>query len=343
VISPDHINRILVINLKYLGDIIVCTPAIKALRTAYPNSRITYMIRKEYVSAVAAEPSIDDTLLFDYSIRTLKGIKRLKEELRWVRRIRSGNYDAVIALHPGDRYTLWAWLSGAMYRVAPRKQGFGYLNTIRVDVYEDTISYREYYLSIVAAFGALPVTRKTEFIVPVRAGQWSEEFFRDHGRGNTRTLISIHPGASEPSKIWPAELFALLIQKLSALHNTSIVLLQGPMERQIIDRIKRSVSTPLCIVDTTSDIGRMAAIIQRSNLCIVNDSAARHLSVAVGTPTLALLPDDTRSTWHFYQREDGHYTILGKRNPGTETSQPFLGEISVDIVFENVKELLNLR
>jgi ADP-heptose:LPS heptosyltransferase len=209
-----------------------------------------------------------------------------------------------------------------------------------VEVYEDTISYLEYYLNIVAAFGAPPITRKTEFIVSAEAEQWSEDFFRKIDFSKHHTLISIHPGASDPSKIWPADHFALLIQKLNSLRNTTIVLIQGPMERSIMEKIQQSISIPLCIVDTSSDVGIMAAIMKRSHLCIVNDSGARHLAVAVGTPTLTLFPDDKLPLWNFYYPEDGHHTILGKRNTGLDQSTPFLDSIPVDTVFNKVKEIL---
>ncbi len=336
-IAPKHI---LAVNLKYLGDIIVITPALKALRRAYPECRITYMVRTEYSGAVATCADIDDILPFDFSIRKLRGFARLKAELRWVRTLRRTAADTYIEFHPGDRYTLWGWLSGAKNRIGPGKQAFSYLLTHKVAVYEDSKSYLEYYLDIANAAGAPTVTRRTEFVPSESSRAQAAEFLGRHGITENLSIIAIHPGASEPSKIWSARNFGALVSRLALIPDVRVVLFRGPMEGEAIRSIESSAEVPVPVIDTRSDVGIMAAVMERSTLCLSNDSAARHLAAAVGTPTLTLFPEDKTETWHFYKECDGHHVIVGRRIIPSDGAVPYLGDITVDAVYNKLVALL---
>jgi len=344
VINHQQIRRILIINLKWLGDLIVSTPVFKTLRKDYPHSNICVMVRKEYETVLKTNPHIDEIIPFDYKIRSLTGWKRLREEIHWVKKLRAKHFDAVISLHPGDRLAWWAWLSGARYRVAPRKQSFGYLYNIQVDVEEDTKSYLEYYLDVVRAFDAKPVTWNTEFIVSDKLGMWAGQLLRQHGIMPEHVVIGVHPGASEPSKIWPAENFAELIERLLTYPHLKIIFFQGPNEKAIISKISSLMSMAPFVVDTSNNVEQMAALMKRCNLCIVNDSGARHLAVAVNVPTLTFFPADRLTTWQFYTEEDKHYVLLGNRFETSEcqNSSPFLDSITVDDAFNKVRDILQL-
>jgi ADP-heptose:LPS heptosyltransferase len=344
LINHQEIRRILVINLKYLGDLIVSTPAIKALRNSYPQSAICVMVREEYGSVLKGNVEIDEILPFNCGIRSLKGWKRLQEEIKWMRRLRERNFDAVISLHPGDRLALWAWLSGARYRVAPRKQSFGYLYNIKVDLEEGSKSFLEYYLDIVAAFDAKPITRKTEFLVSDTAEKWAEQLLRLEGMDSNHVVIGVHPGASEPSKAWCADNFAALADKLLANPRVKIIFFKGPKERAIIARISELMTNAFLVVDTSNSIERMAALMRRCRLCIVNDSGARHLAVAVHAPTLTFFPVDKLASWDFYSEEDDHYMLIGKSVSTAESGRyaQFLDSITVDDAFDKVSDILRL-
>lgn len=344
MIDHQQIRQILVINLKWLGDLIVSTPVFKTLRKDYPHSNICAMVRKEYETVLRANSHIDEIIPFDYAIRRLTGWKRLREELHWMKKLRAKHFDAVISLHPGDRLALWAWLSRARYRVAPRKQSFGYLYNIRVDVEEDTKSYLEYYLDIVSAFDTTPVTRQTEFVVSDPVEEWAGQFLQQQGIAPEHVVIGVHPGASEPSKIWPAENFAELIERLLMYPNLKIILFQGPNEKAIVSKISSLMSTAPFVADTSDNVEQMAALMKRCNLCIVNDSGARHLAVAVNAPTLTFFPADRLTTWQFYAEEDKHYVLVGNRVEASESriSSPFLDSITVDDAFNKVRDILQL-
>ncbi len=152
-------------------------------------------------------------------------------------------------------------------------------------------------------------------------------------------IIGIHPGASEPTKIWSSENFAGLIQKLALIGKTKIILIAGPNEEKVVDSIFSKANNENFFVYKSKDVNRTAALISKCSLFISNDTGTRHLSVALKIPVIALMPDDNLKCWNFYDDSDNHFVLIGKRF-FPEKGIPFLGSINVDEVFNKVKEVL---
>lgn len=332
-------QKILVINTKYLGDLIVSTPALRALRKSFPAALITLLVRSEYKDVLAGNPNIDEIIAFDFSIKTIKGWGRLKAEYAFVKLLRREKFDTVISLQSGDRYAQWAFLSGAGRRVAPEKQNLSFLLTDKVKVYEDTISYLDYYLKLVLASGALENGRKTEFILDENNRGWLSGFLDNHGIKNEDTVVAIHPGASEPTKIWPLENFINLIDRLLENPGMKIILLLGPAELKLAGCFGNGKKGKIITADTSDSIQKLALLIARSDLFISNDSGARHIAAALDIPSITLFPEDKTSAWKFYEDLGSQHFIKGKRNSG-EHEKSFLGSIDPATVYSKAIEIL---
>jgi heptosyltransferase-2 len=331
--------KILVINTKFLGDLIVSTPGLKALREKNPASEIVLLARKGYEDTLRNNPNISRIISFDFGIKKKNFFSRISSEIIFIRQIRKEKFDVIISLHPGDRIAFLTWFSGAKIRIAPRKQPFNFLFNVPVDVEEDSISYLDYYNKLISAFVKESINGKTEFFVNGPDTIWAEEFLSKNNIGKNDLVIGIHPGASEPTKIWPSEKFAELIQKLISIGKTKIILIAGPNEEKIVDYIFNCVNNENLFVYKSNDVNLTAALIKRCKLFISNDTGTRHLSVALKTPVIALMPDDNLKYWNFYDDTDNHFVITGKRF-FPENGTPFLDSIAVDKVFNKVKEVL---
>ena len=339
MLNNESIKKILIINAKYLGDLIVCTPAIKSIRNSFPQASISVLVREEYKNVLAGNPNINDIIPFDFSLKKVNGWKRIKAELNFVKLLRSKKFDAVVSLQSGDRYTEWAFLSGAKLRVAPKKQSMSFLLTNKVEVYEDTISYLNYYLQIAEAFGGKAVDRTTEFYLSKDFKEWTDEFKLKTRISDEDILVGIHPGASEPSKIWPFENFSKLIELLLMDARIKVLLFGGPAENKLMEKFQNGFSERLILADTSEDIQQLAWLINECKLFIANDSGARHIAAALKVKTLTLFPEDKLSCWKFYDEEDGHYFIIGKRNV-EESLKMFLNGIEVEKVYDKAKQIL---
>jgi len=341
IINYSSVKKILVVATKFLGDLIVSTPGLKALRQKFPNAEIVLLVRSEYENVLRNNSNIDRIISFDFNIRNEQVLHRVKKELSFWKKIRKEKFDTVISFQPGDRIAFLSLISGARYRIAPRKQSFRYLFNIKIDVDEDTISYLDYYNKIISGFINEPINLKREFFISKENETWAEEFLRSHNFANDDTLVCIHPGASEPTKIWPAENYAQLIGKILSINKMNILLIEGPKEEKIVADILMGMKSKNVFVYKSDDINLTAALISKSKLFISNDTGTRHLSVALKTPVIALMPEDNQNCWNFYGESDNHYTLSGKRFFPVEGT-PYLGSISVDDVFTKLKSVLHL-
>jgi ADP-heptose:LPS heptosyltransferase len=127
-----------------------------------------------------------------------------------------------------------------------------------------------------------------------------------------KDLIAVHPGATGDYKIWPPERFASLIDHLHGLSGVQVVLCGGAFDTPVLHAIKQRLHQRVAVVDTSLSIGDLAAVLQRSLLCISNDSGPRHLAVAVGTPTLALFRQFHEREWRVYPESPACATLVGR-------------------------------
>lgn len=335
--------KILVINIKYLGDLIVSTPGLNALRKAKPEAEIVFLLRKGFEDVLKNNPSINRIITFDPSMKGNSGFKKIAAGIKFIKKIHDEKFDVVIALHPGDRIAFWAWFSGAKTRIAPHKQSFGSLFNKRVKVFEDSISYLEYYNQIISAFIGKYESTVTEFFIPGEDEIWADNFLKENNFNSDKKIIGIHPSASEPTKIWPATKFIELIKKLLS-ENIEILLIEGPQDKLICEKIKSAFAGNELKYFRSEKISQTAALIKKCNLFITHDTGTRHLSIAVGIPVLALLPEDNLKFWNFYDRIDFHHSLIGKRYIEEKDSKRdgYLDGISVNEVFEKAAGLLEL-
>lgn len=331
--------KILIVNIKFLGDLIVSTPALRSLRKKYPDAEIVIIVRKEFEDVLKYNPYINRIILFDAKIKGNKGIENFIKGIKFIKKIREEKFDVFIALHPGDRISFWAWFSKAKIRIAPSKQSFSFLINRKVDVYENTISYLEYYNQIVSTFGVQIDSNKTEFFIPKEDEIWAEQYFQNYEL-NKKLVVCIHPGASEPSKIWPSENFVNLINLLKAHSEIKILLISGPKDREICSVILNSFNDKSLMFYNSFSILKTAALIKKCALLITHDTGTRHLAVALRVPVLALLPEDNSDCWNFYSSVSNHYSLIGERIYLQNKS--FLGNIEMDDVYKKIGEILSL-
>lgn len=333
-------QNILVINLKYLGDLIVSTAALRAIKCSYPKAKITVLVKDDYKEVLRGNKSIDEIISYDFSIKKQKGLARLKSEFNFLKKLRSYKFDAVVSLQAGDRFVLWSFLCGAKIRVAPIQNNFSFVLTHKADVYEDTISYMEYYLRIAEEFGANRDGEVVDFILDEKYSNWSQtELNKKHISHNCK-LICIHPGAGEDSRKWKIDNYDVLVKRILAETNYRVLILLGPQElkhRAVFESIASSDS----VIDVSGNIQHLAWVLKNASLLIGMDSGARHLAASLKIPTLTLIPEDKVSTWQFYLESDKHFFISGKRNAQNPANQ-FLDMIEVDAVFNKVKEIVEL-
>ncbi len=278
-------DKILVIRTDRIGDVLLSTPAIKAIRNAYPQSHIAMMVRPYAVDIVDGNPNLDEVIIYDKYGRHGSFLSSLKFAFA----LRKKKFDLAIILHPTNRVHLITWLAGIRRRVGyKRKLGF-LLSTAVTDEKHLGLKHEvDYGLELLREIGIDSKERKPFMKVKEDDLKWVKGLFLEKNIDRNRPLFCLHPGASCISKKWPAENFAKLNDCLQEKLKAQVIVFAGKEDKQTANDVYRlSQNKPACILKGVS-LGRIAALLAASHLLISNDSGPVHISVAVGTPVVAI-------------------------------------------------------
>ncbi len=299
--------RVLLLRPDHLGDLVLTTPVLDALRKQIPDAHITMMVGPWSSEIVARHPALDHliTCQFPGFRRTTQGIFEPYIQLfRVAKQVRRGNYDIAINLRPDF------WWGAALVYLAAVPQRVGYalqpgtpFLTHAEPFYPSehaTISNLRLVSAGLQALGkdALdePFTpeRYPLVFMPTEDEQaWVAQRLQRAERGTDVPLVVIHPGTGAEVKLWRTEAWTSTANALTTTYSAHIVLTGSPSERPMLEEIAQGITpTPLLITDAT--VGQLAAILKRANMVLGVDSGPLHLAVAEGTPTLQIFgPTDT--------------------------------------------------
>ncbi|OOP55824.1 MAG: hypothetical protein AYP45_12605 [Candidatus Brocadia carolinensis] len=126
--------------------------------------------------------------------------------------------------------------------------------------------------------------------------RFGEDFVKDCGTGSKKMLIAIHPGSGSKQKCWSIERFATLISRLNQELQAHIIVVSGPADQEIIERLKAEIHDDFTLVDQLP-LAKLAAVIKRCNIFIGNDSGITHLAAALGIRTIALFGPTDPKMW----------------------------------------------
>ncbi len=288
--------RILVSVPNWVGDVVMATPALRAIRRQFSTARIVHLMRP-YVADVLAGTCFSDEQVFWPRPR---GEREGTEGLPGlVRRLRGERFDLAILLTNSFRSALVARLAGAGRRVGYARDGRGWLLTdglkprrgggkLGVGRQYIPVPAPEYYNELAGYVGCREVEERLEL-----ATLPGDEAAIDRRLGPVepgRPLVVLNPGAGYGSaKCWPAEYYAEVADALAARQGARVVATLGPKERVIAERLQAAVRRPIEVfVDPPLGLGPLKALIRRCRLLITNDTGPRHFAAAFEVPVVTV-------------------------------------------------------
>jgi heptosyltransferase-2/heptosyltransferase-3 len=300
-------SRILVIKPDHLGDLLLATPALAALREAFPRVHLTVLVGPWGRDALATNPDIDALLTlpfpgFERQASAPRSLRRLIQPyitlLRYAVLLRRSRYDAALLLRDDH----WWGAALALLAGIPRRVGYAVpacrpflTDALAWDADEHVTAQG---LRLVAHLAGesvdAPSTRKYAFFPSGADAAWADAWLRANRLADVR-LVLIHPGTGGQSKLWLNERWAALADAIVDISDCEIVLTGGPSEGELVDTIAGAMRRrPLTLVGATS-VGQLAALLARAALVMGVDSGPLHLAAAVGAPSLHLYgPGDDR-------------------------------------------------
>ena len=278
--------RILALVPGGIGDQILFFPTLDDLKRNYPEAEIDVVVEPRAKGAYRVCKSVNEVLTFDFKDRN--GPADFGNLLGSVR---DREYDAALSL--GRRWSvgLLLWMTGVPTRIGYSASAGKWFLTDTVPLKPDQYA-AEMYHDLLQGFGINSPCPELAVSVPKPDIQWAEG--EQQRLGTTETgYILIHGGSSRLAqskgidKIYPVQKWQKIIEDIRQKQpDLPIVLLQGPEDQELVASITQS--RPDLKTSSPGDIGKLAAMIAGANLILCTDSAPMHLSVAVGTPTIAL-------------------------------------------------------
>ncbi len=276
-------KRILVAFLMHLGDLILTTPFIYALRQAAPDAHITFLADEKLKDVVLHNPYLDEVITIDKKGRD----DSLLALAACARRLSRMDFDVLINLHPNERCSFICALTKTKVRAGTCHRLFKPFWDIFTPL-DRTKHAADMYLDVLAQLGVENLRNEGLQIFPGEDHlRQAEAYWRAHGIFRSDKLIGFNIGSAVVTKRWAPERFAKVADAL-AEEGYKTVFFGGTMDEETVkEAVGHMHSTP--IVSTGSfTLGTLAAAMRRCSLLITNDSGPMHVAISQKVPVAAL-------------------------------------------------------
>jgi len=291
----SHEPNILLVRLRLIGDVVLTTPLIAALRRRYPNSRLTYVVEAAAAPVVRGNRNLTHIVV----VPKTRGTARIRDDLALARRLRRERFDIAIDLHGGPRAAWLTWSSGAPVRIGYRITGRSWMYTHVVARPRDEAP-RPTVANQWDLLASLGVERPDQGRFPLEmeeertAAAAVDRRLADAGVG-AHHIVVIHVSAGNPFRRWPAESFEALVVTLARRDpSRRIILTSGPSDARaasaIADRSRQTLGSLAGAVPEIGefDLAELRALVARAAVYIGGDSGPLHIAGTTTTPIVAL-------------------------------------------------------
>ncbi len=283
-------KKILLIRLSSLGDVVLTTPAIRAVRAHFPNAHIAMLVAKQSAEVLRENPHLNEILRFD----RLAPDKDIGEMWRVIRTLRERKFSLTIDFQGKFRTKVLAYLSGAAERV-----GRGRLCTVRVPQDKSQPGERasrkhatEQNLALLHAIGIPAEDRTLEMFLAESEREEATKRFDAAGIPSSKQrhvpIVGLFPGAGWKLREWMPERFAAIGDKLVRHFNAHVLIFGGPQEVELVAKVAGLMHASAVPFAGNLQIRQLAACLEKCSLFLTNDTGPMHIAAAVGTPTVAL-------------------------------------------------------
>ncbi len=301
--------RVLLIRLRLIGDVVLSTPVIRALRRRFPDAQLTYLVEREAAAVVAGSPHLDEVIVIEHS----RGLARFLHDVRLAWQLRRRHFDVVIDMHGGPRSSWLSLATGSPQRVGYDIPGRGWMYTRTIPRARElrprhSVLNQWDLLSGIDSWideRADPARDSVEMPLDPFADARMAARLQAAGVGTDAELVVVHVSANNPFRRWPEASFAELVAGLvDASPARRLVLSSGPSDRSAAARIASAARARLGpkarhVLDIGEfDLAELRALIARSRLFIGGDTGPLHVAATTETPVVAIygptLPDRSR-------------------------------------------------
>jgi lipopolysaccharide heptosyltransferase II len=290
-VSQRHeIRKILFIRIDRIGDLVLSTPALKALKSAFAGSSLTVLASRVNYPILINNPYVDDVIVQDSSASLL-------QQIISARRLRKRYFDLVI--DPLTGYDLKPAVIAYLTKAALRIGYPGYGREVFFNVVAPSIDAKRHFIDLVSELTTL-IGADIEDRLPQifldqaeldRACRWIKG-----QKSNGKKLVGIHPGGYYETQRWPVEYYAELATALHRQGGCFVIIFGGPHDSELIESLaRRTIGHFAVFLDP--DLRKTAAVISLLDVLVCNNSGPLHMAGAVDIPTVSFMGPTDVNRW----------------------------------------------
>jgi len=298
VMQGKKYDKILVHCPSWVGDLVMATPALRAIRENNPASHIALLVRPQIREVIEGLPYYDE--IIDYDSKSLH--RKWKEKFFLSRKLKKSRFSLAVILPNSFSSAAVSFLAGIPVRIGFNANARGFMLTRRIPPPAEKgkklpISMVGRYLMLCRELDYTISSHKTVLAFSSGTREAVNELYHQREINQNKPLVTFIPGASfGASKCWPPEYFAQVGDYLTEKHDAQILIIPGPSEQEIACRIESLMRhRPFTFAREIISLEYLKAIIGDSALVVTNDTGPRHFAVALNIPVVVIMgPTDPR-------------------------------------------------
>ncbi len=296
IINPGQIKRLLVRALNWIGDAVMSTPALAAVRETFPKAEITLLANPVVAQLLDGHPAIDRIIIFDQK----KEHRGVSGKVHLAQKLKREEFELAVILPNSFDSALVPWLARIPDRIGKASDGRSLLltRTYHESDKPDAIHEVQYYLDLLAHFDIHGSIKKPFLSTSAKEDLAAKELLYNHGIKGDEIILGINAGASFGSaKRWYPERFGEVARRLADEWGAKILLFGGSNELGIVTEIERTLQGNCLNMAGKTSVRQLMALIKRCNFFVTNDSGPMHIAAAFGVPLVAIFgPTDHTGT-----------------------------------------------
>ncbi|MFO1021411.1 MAG: lipopolysaccharide heptosyltransferase II [Planctomycetales bacterium] len=337
--------RIALFCPNWVGDLVMATPAFRAIRSHFPEAEIAGVMRPYLAGVLEGTDLVDRVLPFDAPEKMSR--EAASYTLSEFRRER---FDLAVLFPNSFRSAWWAWLSGARRRVGFARNGRGFLLTETLSSRQRKIPHPtlDDYLLLAQAVGCQDISRDIQLATLPYEEEQLEDFWDRHPGLPHKGVVTLNVGGAFGSaKHWPVTSASLLARRMATELDKTVLVLCGPAEREQASQIAQLANHPqvVSLAEESLSLGLIKAAVKHSELLVSTDSGPRHFAAGFQTPVVVLFGPTHQAWSETYYSRSLHLQLSLDCGPCQQRTCPLghhrcMRDLSADMVFEAVLQQL---
>jgi heptosyltransferase-2 len=272
------IPNVLAVRFSSIGDILLTTPLLRAIRHTYPGARVTVLTKREYVPLLSHNPHINLVL----------GLAPERSLLRLASELRGDRYTHLLDLHDNLRSRALRLLVPGRWRTYPKHRlARAWLIRAKRNRYRDRRPVPERYFSAARDLGVKPDGCPPEFFLGQEAGEQVVDWLRNVGLEGESNVVAVAPGAAHATKRWPLEHWRALVAR-NLENGAAVVIVGGAGDAELGAALATEGKGRVVNAAGVFGLQGTGALLQHARVLVSGDTGVMHMATAVGTPVVSL-------------------------------------------------------